>query len=82
MLLRPLRAVLWFWFPFSSNILYIFRIIYKLYIGGSKREGFLSEYLYLRAVLTPLLLSEHHKYLLLLSDKFQRILAVWERLVR
>jgi len=60
MLLRPLRAVLWFWFPFSSYILYIFRIIYKLYIGGSKREGFLSEYLYLRAVLTSLLLSEHH----------------------
>ena len=40
MLTRPQRALLWFWFPFSRSILYIFRLIYKPQVKGSKREDF------------------------------------------
>ena len=37
-LIRPQRDLLWFQSPFSSFILYIFKIIYKPQVKGSKKR--------------------------------------------
>jgi len=46
MLVKPQRALLWFWFPFSRSILCIFRLIHKLQVEKSKGKEPQSEYSY------------------------------------
>jgi len=54
------KASLLFQFLFSSFIICIFRLIHKPWVERSKERESLSEYLYLKPVLTSILPNEYY----------------------